>query len=159
MSNDHKARTQDGSVDVDDDLLALRATAAPRRSDDAFARAVTGDVRARRGRWSMAWLAAPALAGAAVVVVALQGGPGPMAQISTQTLQALAQDELIIDVDVDVDGLDDATLLALLDEPRPTDSPNDADAPERPFAISGLDGSTDRELLDVEAALDRALRL
>ncbi len=135
-----------------DDLPALRAPdGVGRRSDEAFARAVVGDVAARRRRFSLVWLAAPALAGAAVVVVALGGPSATPARISAQTWQALAEEELIIDVDVDVDALDDSTLHALVGE-------SDAPAPES-FAIPGLEGSSERELLDVEAALDRALRL
>ncbi|MDP2345439.1 MAG: hypothetical protein Q8O67_31130 [Deltaproteobacteria bacterium] len=133
----------------DDDLLVLRAAETPRRSDDAFARAVADDVKARRARFSFAWLLAPALAGAAAVVTVLAGSPAVPALISSETLQALAEEDARIDADVDVDGLDDATLLALLED----------DGDDAPFAISTLDGSTDRELVDVEAALDRALQL
>jgi hypothetical protein len=140
------------SHDDDDDLPVLRAPESGRRSDDAFARAVVDDVRARRQKRLLVWLLPPALAAAAAVVVVLSSsGPAPAvaALISSETLQALAEDDAVVDVDVDVEALDDATLLALA---------GDADA-ELPFAISSLDGSTDRELVDVEAALDRALKL
>ena len=149
----------------DDDLPVLRAPATGRRSDDAFARAVVDDVRARRRPFSVAWLSVPALAGAAAVAFVVVGGggepmptttPSALAAISTETLQALADDDDTIDADVDVDALDTATLLALAD----TDDADDTGgADDGAFAIAGLDGSTDRELLDVEAALDRALKL
>lgn len=148
------------------DLPHLRAPQSARRSDDAFVRAVVDDVRAARARsllsrLSPAWFAAPALAGAAFLVFALSPAVLPpvapvAAVISMETLHALADQDDATDIDVDVDGFDDATLLAFLGDPEAANAETD---PNIPFAISTLDGSTQTELLHIEAALDRALQL
>lgn len=123
----------------DDDLPQLRAPASGRRTDDAFARAVADDVKKRKQAWSPLWLAVPSLAGAAAVVV-LVGTP--------KGVDAHAVYASFADHRGDVDVFDDdADVLAF------------ADDVEDDFAIPGLAGSSDGELENIEAALDRALKL
>jgi len=151
----------------DDDFPALRAPETGRRTDDAFARAVAAAVAARRGRFRRLFVAVPTVAGvagAAVVVFALTR-PGPVAvEVVPPTVAVVAVDrdagvavavvEAVAAHDVlavfeDSDDTGDG-LLALAD----SDDDDDFD-----FAIPGLAGSSDRELEDIEAALDRALKL
>lgn len=137
-------------TDPDDDLPALRAPTTGRRSDDAFARSVAADVSAARKRWSPLWLGLPSLAGAAAVVV-LVGGPslraprGPDAR-AVYAAAVDAGDDAGDDVGIFDD--DDDVLAFAADDGEDDD-----------FAIPGLAGSSDRELADIEAALDRALKL
>ncbi len=151
--------------DDDDDLPALRAPATGRRSDEAFARRVRAGVDAARGAplFSRRWLAVPALIASAAAVLVVVGRLDARADaraengrtIAFSTLEALADDDdadlAVVDVD-DVEAFDDDTLIALAGGEH---DENDDDL----FAIPALDGSTPRELRDIEAALDRALQL
>lgn len=183
MTRDHDPRRgpRHASDDVDDDLPALRAPGdRGRRSDDAFARSVRGDVDAVRaaragglaaafGLRGRGWLALPALAVAGAAAFVVVGRPGitndvradgrvadDRNTIALATFEALAADDdatvAFVDVD-DADVFDDDTLLALAGEPDGSGDSGNL------FAIPALDGSTDSELEDVEAALDRALKL
>ena len=146
-------------TDPDDDLPALRGPATGRRSDDAFARSVAADVSAARKRWSPLWLGLPSLAVdqhrqdlfVPEHVVVLVGGPslraprGPDAR-AVYAAAVDAGDDAGDDVGIFDD--DDDVLAFAADDGEDDD-----------FAIPGLAGSSDRELADIEAALDRALKL
>jgi len=130
---------------------------SPRRSDEAFARAVRADVdaaRVARAPWRL-WLAAPMTAAAAFGLVSL--GRGPEVEMPTPERLAVlveaevdAEDERasIVDVVAAVDAIDDDEALATL-------AGSAASAPA--FAFADLDGSSEQDLAAVEAALDRAL--
>jgi hypothetical protein len=137
---------------IDDDLPQLRAPPSGRKSDAAFARSVAAAVHERRrpspsspfSRW---WLGLPALAGAAAVafVVVGDGGAGG----ADDAALARAVYASFADASGDVAAFDsDEDVLALA-----TDDEGSA------FAIPGLAGSSDGELEDIEAALDRRLKL
>lgn len=150
----------------DDDHLSFPAPPAPRRSDDAFARAVAADVdAARKSRFGFNFsFAVPAVAASAFAVVMAVSTSTPTTTTPTTPITAPTT-ALVIPEDADVDEfdlvegavdlaavLDDAdesTLIALADT---IDSDSDR------FTFDALDGSTDQELADVEAALDSALR-
>lgn len=132
---------------------------APRRSDDAFARAVRADVdaaRASRSPWRV-WMAAPLTAAAAFGLVFIARGPEPtVAPPSADRLAMLVEAEVdaedaaaaIVDVVAAVDAIDEDDALVAL-----------AGSAETPpaFAFADLDGSSEQDLAAVEAALDRAL--
>ena len=139
--------TAPDSPDVDDDLPALRAPPVGRRTDDAFARAVRADVDAARKRWSPLWLSLPALAGAAAVVVAVSSGGGSDVDARAIYVAALEGSGDVEVFDDDVDGV-----IAMADVADDDEFAGD-------FAIPGIGGSSDRELEDIEAALDHALKL
>ena len=117
--------------DSDDDLPTLRAPERGRRTDDAFSRAVAADVAARRRGRGAFFFAVPAVAAALAVVVVVGRGGGA--------------DSAIGDVDDDV--------VALADFGADFDDDDGSD-----FAFAELDGSSPRELADIEAALDIALQ-
>jgi hypothetical protein len=153
-----------------DDDLDTGAPPPPRRSDDAFARAVAADidtVKAARTRWP--WLAlGPLTATAAALAFTFTTSSTPVDTTSpappTVTSVAIGDvnssddddnddDDLdVVDLDGALASADDRTLLALAD---PTD---DAEITGDDFSFSGLLGSSDQELAAVEAALDTALR-
>jgi hypothetical protein len=169
----------------DDDLPELRDAASPRRNDAAFARAVAADVDARRTRKGAVSVLVPLLAplGVGVGIFAFVAMHGPSRDLAvivptylpdaapdaapdepTEALVAEASpaahedvaddEEAVDDLDtgaVDVDDLDDDALVAFAD-PLPG-----ARDHEPVFAFDGLDGSSDRELDDVEHALEAAL--
>ena len=168
----------------DDDLPELRAEGAPRRNDAAFARAVAADVDARRARKGASAVLVPLLAplGVGLGIFAFVAMHGPSRDLSviiptylpadapsgppemlvadasppaTDVVPAAeADDDGIDDLDaaaVDADDLDDDALVAFAD---PVPAARDH---EPLFAFDGLDGSSDRELNDVEQALDAAL--
>lgn len=131
---------------------------APRRSDDAFARAVRADVeaaRAARAPWRL-WLAAPLTAAAAFGLVVIARGPEVSSLPSPDHLAALVEAEVdaedapaaIVDVVSAVDAIDEDDALVAL-----AGSAEAAPA----FAFADLDGSSEQDLAAVEAALDRAL--
>ena len=147
------------------DTSDLLVTApAPRRSDDAFARAVAADVadakKKRVGVFGLSF-AVPATAAAAfAVVMAVTPStttttatvPSTIAVVMPVGSAEVADDLALVDVldvlDV-IDDADDSTLLALAGGNRSAGAA---------FAFVELDGSSDQELADVEAALDSALR-
>jgi len=153
----------------DDDHLSFPAPPAPRRSDDAFARAVAADVdAARKNRLGFNFsLAVPAVAASAFAVVMAVSTSTPTATPTTTptTPMTAPTTALVIPEDADddefdlvegavdlaavLDDADESTLLALADI---------ADSDSDRFTFDALDGSTDQELADVEAALDSALR-
>ncbi len=131
---------------------------APRRSDDAFARAVRADIeaaRAARSPWRL-WLAAPLTAAAALGLVFISRGPEVPSRLSADRLAALDEAEVdaedapatLIDVVSAVDAIDEDDALVAL-----AGSAEAAPA----FAFADLDGSSEQDLAAVEAALDRAL--
>lgn len=138
-----------------DDLLPP----APRRSDDAFSRAVRADVTAARAARVplAAWLGVPLAAAAALAFVVVDRGPSPTSPSSLvggASLAALVEAEVDAEDDardvVDaVDASDDDTLLAFAGDAG-------SDLPPA-FAFADLDGSTEQDLAAVEAALDLAL--
>lgn len=150
------------------DTSDLLVTApAPRRSDDAFARAVAADVadakKKRVGVFGLSF-AVPATAAAAfAVVMAVTPStttttatvPSTIAVVmpvgSAEVADDLALASLVDVLDVldVIDDADDSTLLALAGGNRSAGAA---------FAFVELDGSSDQELADVEAALDSALR-
>ena len=140
----------------DDDLPALRAPPTGRRTDDAFARAVAADVNARRGRFKAVWLGVPALAGAAAVVVAV-ASPGADRDVGRAVYASLAA-SADNDEDADLAAFDD-DVIALADVDDDDDDAGFGFGGASDFAIPGLAGSSDGELEDIEAALDRALKL
>lgn len=142
------------SLRDDDDLVALRAPPTGRRTDDAFARAVAADVKARRGRFSAAWFGVPALAGAAAVVVVV-ASPGASPDVGRAVYASLAAGA---ENDADLAVFDD-DVIALADEDDDDDGAGFGFGGASDFAIPGLAGSSDGELEDIEAALDRALKL
>jgi hypothetical protein len=140
---------------------------SPRRSDDAFAFAVGADVaaiRAARSSWRV-WLWAPvsaaAAAGLLLVVQPSTKSAGEMprgalpgevdeADMATiaATLDAGDQRPSFVALIDAVDAIDDdATLLAL--------SGSNDSSPS--FAFDELEGSSERDLVAIEMALDRAL--
>jgi hypothetical protein len=151
----------------------------PRRSDEAFARAVAADIDARnaaRIRWP--WLAlGPLAATAAAFAFTLTTSTAPLdttpvTAVASGAVNSSSGTEIdeIADIDeideideieeIDVADLDDAlvtaddrTLLALADP-----ATDDAEITGDDFSFSGLLGSSDQELAAVEAALDTALR-
>jgi hypothetical protein len=132
---------------------------APRRSDDAFARAVRADVeaaRAARSPWRL-WLAAPLTAATAFGLVFMARGPEVAPVVPTaDRLAVLIEAEVdaedapaaIVDVVAAVDAIDEDDALVAL-----AGSAEAAPA----FAFADLDGSSEQDLAAVEAALDRAL--
>ena len=169
----------------DDDLPGLRDASAPRRNDAAFARSVAAAVDARRGRKGASAVLVPLLAPLGVglgifAFVAMHGPSRDLSVIVPTYLPAGAPSEppelLVADASpphaataddddddgddavdglyeaaVDVDDLDDDALVAFAD---PVPGARDH---EPLFAFDGLDGSSDRELNEVEDALDAAL--
>jgi hypothetical protein len=131
---------------------------APRRSDDAFARAVRADVaaaRTARAPWRL-WLAAPLTAAAAFGLVFIARSPEPTVAPTADRLAVLVEAEVdaedapaaLVDVVAAVDAIDEDDALVAL-----------AGSAETPpaFAFADLDGSSEQDLAAVEAALDRAL--
>lgn len=149
---------------TDDDLPALRAPASGRRTDDAFARAVASDVAAHRTRFRRLVLALPAAAGAAAVVFAVTR-PDVAAVVPPDPIRVA----VVVDAGVDagvgtaIDAVDAVAVDALAFFDDDGDGllafADDGDDEGDDFAIPGLAGSSDRELEDIEAALDRALKL
>ncbi len=143
----------------------------PRRSDEAFARAVAADIdaeNAARTRWP--WLALGPLAATAAAfaftlttsitpaLTAVASGAASTSEINESEIDEI--DESDESDEIDVADLDDAlvtagdrTLLALADPPN-----DDAEIASDDFSFWGLVGSSDQELAAVEAALDTALR-
>ncbi|MBM4279259.1 MAG: hypothetical protein FJ137_00380 [Deltaproteobacteria bacterium] len=158
----------------DDDLPALRDDAAPRRTDAAFARAVAADVARRRGGLrALVPLLAPLSVGCAIFAFVFSRSPNapsslvprppPAAVVVAADVEgrAAAFDRDAIDAEVDDDldavggdavadafDLDDVALLAFA---------GPAAADPAGFAFDGLEGSSDRELDDIERAFDAAL--
>jgi hypothetical protein len=132
----------------------------PRRSDEAFILAVRTDLHAARaswtalGRWRWAPLSGLALAGV-LVAVTLHDATAPPSPPGSELAAAIeadvvAQDESpsLIDVIDAIDAIDDdASLLALHGSIEPAPS----------FAFAELDGSTEYDLKNIEAAFDQAL--
>lgn len=159
----------DLDTSVDSNLDTAVVPPAPRRSNEAFARAVAADidaVKAARTRWP--WLAlGPLAATAAAVVFTFTTSSAPV-DTASPTAPAVASvsdeaDDTNDDTD-DVDmadlggelaAADDRTLLALAD---PANTDDEAEITGDDFSFSGLLGSSDQELAAVEAALDTALR-
>ena len=153
-------------MNLDDDTLSFAAPPAPRRSDEAFARAVAADIdAAKKSRFGFNFsLAVPAVAASAFAVVMAVSSTTPTTTTTPITAPAVA---LVIPADADddefdlvegavdlaavLDDADDSTLLALADTVG-------GDNGDDRFTFDALDGSTDQELADVEAALDSALR-
>jgi hypothetical protein len=75
--------------------------------------------------------------------------------VAVAVVEAVAAVDDVLAVFEDSDDTGDG-LLALADSDNSDDSDDDDDFD---FAIPGLAGSSDRELEDIEAALDRALKL
>jgi hypothetical protein len=164
-------------TEPDDDLPALRDPTGPRRTDQAFARAVAADVAQRRRFAALGPLLAPVGVGIAILAVVVARAPTPpspslgpgsrsgevVAAVSVTDPRVAARDDaedgiadeagepddmvVAADLDIVVEDLDDAALLAWV---APVADPGS-------FAFEGLDGSTDRELDEVERAFDAAL--
>jgi hypothetical protein len=157
----------------DNDLPILRNTAHPRRSDDAFGRAVAHDVAAARRRQSGAallpllapvgvglgilafvTLRSPRTTSEAMSPVVVAASPASETKTSPRSLAtgalALWEDDNVIDADdawFDDDTLDD--LVAL--------TPGDAHELDPTFTSGTAGGSMERELEHIEHALDVAL--
>jgi len=127
----------------------------PRRSDDAFARSVQSDVdaaRAARAPWRVLAFALPTTAVAAAAVLFSIGGVDGAGAVDPGVLAALVEAEAdAADGNFALDDVSDDDLLAFADVEQPTD-------PLGVFAFSELDGSSEQDLSDVEAALDDAIR-
>jgi hypothetical protein len=159
MNDDHAPR----ATVLDDDLPSLRDDTAPRRTDTAFSRAVADDVARRRRFALLGPLLAPLAVGAGIFAFVFARAPAPHTTVparadiaSVVVAEPGSAGVRLIDEDddhedngvIDVDDLDDDTLLALSGSAR---SERDH------FAFEGLEGSTDHELDDVERAFDAAL--
>lgn len=147
----------------DDDNFSFAVPPAPRRSDDAFARAVAADVdAARKNRLGIRFsLAVPAVAASAFAVVMAVSTTTPAAP-TTITAPSVA---LVIPADSDADefdfvegAVDLAGVMADADEGTLLALAESSDDSSDRFTFDALDGSSDQELADVEAALDTALR-
>lgn len=140
----------------------------PRRTDDAFALSVQGDVAAiigARSRWRVWTLVAlPTTALVAAVVLLTVGGGDPavadsaMGSMVTARLggDAAAADLAADDFDADdddfaiddvIDDVSDDDLVAFADVDLPV-----------AFAFQELDGSSEQDLAAVEQAFDHAIR-
>ena len=141
----------------------------PRRTDDAFALSVQGDVAAiigARSRWRVWTLVAlPTTALVAAVVLLTVGGGDPavadsaMGSMVTARLGGAAaaddfdDDDFAIDfaiddvIDVVIDDVSDDDLVAFADVDLPV-----------AFAFQELDGSSEQDLAAVEQAFDHAIR-
>ena len=140
----------------------------PRRTDDAFALSVQGDVAAiigARSRWRVWTLVAlPTTALVAAVVLLTVGGGDPavadsaMGSMVTARLggDAAAADLAADDFDADdddfaiddvIDDVSDDDLVAFADVDLPV-----------AFAFQELDGSSEQDLAAVEHAFDHAIR-
>lgn len=161
-------------LDDDRDIIV---PPSPRRSDDAFARAVAADVdAARSNRLNLRrafGVPALAVAGAAfAVMITVMPSTSPTTAPTTATTTtaptapttiAMAMPagaaEIADDLDVDdadlaavIDDADDDVLLALVDTAG-ISADGAAD-----FSFDALDGSTEQELEAIAAALDAATR-
>lgn len=123
--------------DVDDArLAALAAAPPPRRTDQAFARAVSAGVANDKKRRSLTLLALPGLGAATAVLalVVLPGGAEPVTRADADAGVRVASAERL-------DASADEDFLLENDD----------------FAIPALDGSSDEELARLDRALDEAL--
>jgi hypothetical protein len=130
----------------------------PRRSDDAFARSVRSDVdaaRAARAPWRVLALALPTTAMAAAAVLFTVGGGGGgdgVGPVDPGVMAALVEAEAdAADDEFALDDVSDDDLVAFADVEQLTDQGG-------AFAFPDLDGSSEQDLSDVEAALDDAIR-
>ena len=152
--------TDDLHADADDTLVPrlaslLGTVPEPRRTDDAFARSVAADVASTRQRRRF-WLAIPTLgaAAAALALVVTSSNPG---DADAGDLTDPSGELAMLGSDDDVAEVADDTLLALAGTFAVEDE--DPDFASDTFTLSALDGSTEQELRQLEAALDRALAL
>ena len=166
----------DHNVAHTNDVDTVVVPPTPRRSDEAFARAVAADVeaiKAARTRWP--WLALGPLAATAAAVAFTFTTPSTPSETTSPTPSTIARvaeasgadvavdsgSDRDTDEDVDAADLDgaladasDHTLLALADPTRD----DTAEITDDDFSFAGVLGSSDQELAAVEAALDTALR-
>jgi hypothetical protein len=139
----------------------------PRRTDDAFALSVQGDVaaiigaRSRWRVWTLVALPTTALVAAAVLLTVGGGDPAvadsAMASMVTARLGGAADlaaddfddDDFAIDDAIDdvIDDVSDDDLVAFADVDLPV-----------AFAFQELDGSSEQDLAAVEQAFDHAIR-
>ena len=132
----------------------------PRRTDDAFALSVQGDVAAiigARSRWRV-WtlVAVPTTALVAAAVLLTVGGGEPVVADSAMGATVTARlggaaDAADFDDDFDndfaIDDVSDDDLVAFADVDSPV-----------AFAFQELDGSSEQDLAAVEHAFDHAIR-
>ena len=137
----------------------------PRRTDDAFALSVQGDVaaiigaRSRWRVWTLVALPTTALVAAAVLLTVGGGDPAvadsAMASMVTARLGGAAAADLAADdfddddfaIDDAIDDVSDDDLVAFADVDLPV-----------AFAFQELDGSSEQDLAAVEQAFDHAIR-
>ena len=140
----------------------------PRRTDDAFALSVQGDVAAiigARSRWRVWTLVAlPTTALVAAVVLLTVGGGDPavadsaMGSMVTARLGGAAAAADLAADDFDADD-DDFAIDDVIDDVSDDDlvAFADVDLPVA-FAFQELDGSSEQDLAAVEHAFDHAIR-